>query len=123
MTMSLGERIRELRQKHDFSQQQLAEKIGLAKTIVWKYEKGQAVPSADVVKRIAVLFEVSTDFLIFDESERGNSPAISDKRLVKRFEEVAKMDQEDREFIIKAIDYVVKKNGELSKRSPKTTSK
>jgi len=40
-------------------------------TQVQRYESGAGQPTLDVIRRIALALSVSTDFLIFDEAERG----------------------------------------------------
>lgn len=49
----------------------MAETIGIHVNSLKKYEAGQAQPSLDVLKKIALTLHVSTDFLLFDEHERG----------------------------------------------------
>jgi transcriptional regulator with XRE-family HTH domain len=36
-----------------------------------KYESGQALPSSEVLKKMAVARHVTADFLLFDQHERG----------------------------------------------------
>lgn len=62
--MSLSKRIKETRENSGFTQQQLAEAVGVTKTAIYYYEKGQKVPSADVLKNIALALNVSTDYLL-----------------------------------------------------------
>ncbi len=108
--MNLGEKIKQLRQEKDLSLEKLAQNIDIAKSILWKYEKNQTSPSSEIIKRIAVFFNVSTDYLLFDTTEKENITAISDKKLLKQFEEVDKMETSDKEYVMKTIDLVINKN-------------
>lgn len=108
--MNLGHKIKQLRNERNFSLEKLAQHLKVAKSILWKYEKDQATPSAEIIKRIASFFNVSTDYLLFDESEKENITKISDKNLLKKFEEVDTMSNEDKEYVIKTIDLVISKN-------------
>jgi len=51
------------------TQQQLADRIGVAKSVVSYYESGDRYPSYDVLIRIAHVFHTSTDYLLDFEKE------------------------------------------------------
>lgn len=51
------------------TQQQLANRIGVAKSVVSYYESGDRYPSYDVLIRIAHVFHTSTDYLLDFEKE------------------------------------------------------
>lgn len=70
-TMPLTSRLIELRKQRGLSQQAMADAIGIHANSWKKYETGQAQPSIDALKKIATTLHVSTDFLLFDEHERG----------------------------------------------------
>ncbi|MCP4131327.1 MAG: helix-turn-helix transcriptional regulator [bacterium] len=97
--MTLGDKIKQLRKGKGLSQEKLAQRLDTAKSVIWKYEKNEAVPSAEVVKRIALEFEVSADYLLFGETEKENLTSISDKKLLKQFEEIDKFDEAEKEHI------------------------
>lgn len=99
INMTLGEKIKQLRKEKNWSQQAFGEKINIAKSVVWKYEKDEAIPSGEVIKRIATVFGISTDYLLFDRTERDNIAKITDKTLLKQFEEVDSYTEEEREYI------------------------
>ena len=60
----IGDRIRLLREKHNLSQVQLAEKINVSKQSVSNWENNNIVPSIDILKKLALFFNVSTDYLL-----------------------------------------------------------
>ena len=61
----LGKRLKELRSKHNITQEQLAASIGVERSSIGKYEGNQSViPSVDVLKAIADYFNVTTDYLL-----------------------------------------------------------
>jgi transcriptional regulator with XRE-family HTH domain len=97
--MTLGEKIKQLRNEKNWSQQVFSEKIHIAKSVIWKYEKDDAIPSADVIKRMATVFGVSTDYLLFDRTERDNINKITDKILLQQFEVVDQFNDEERKHI------------------------
>jgi len=73
--MSLRERVHALRKEHGWSQGELAEKVGADPAQISRYENGRITPSADVVVRIAEVFDVSTDYLLVDDAPADPSAA------------------------------------------------
>ncbi|MGY2287923.1 helix-turn-helix domain-containing protein [Pseudomonas gingeri] len=68
--MSFTERFLRLRKQHSLTQQQMADTVGIHITQVKRYESGEAQPLLEVLKKVAVAFNVSTDWLMFEENER-----------------------------------------------------
>lgn len=46
------------------TQQQLAEKLGITKSVVSYYELSERTPSPEVLRDLALIFRVSTDYLL-----------------------------------------------------------
>ena len=67
--MILADKIVSLRKKTGWSQEDLAEKLGVTRQSVSKWEGAQSVPDMDKVVMMSRLFGVSTDFLLKDELE------------------------------------------------------
>jgi len=68
--VSLGEKLKALRTAKKMSQKELAERIGIAKSVISFYESGDRFPSYDVLIKIARIFNVTTDYLLDVERER-----------------------------------------------------
>ncbi len=62
--MNFGAKLKELRKGQKLTQQQLAERLGVAKSVVSYYESGDRYPSYDVLVRIAHVFHTTTDYLL-----------------------------------------------------------
>lgn len=62
--MNFGIKLKALRTSQKLTQQQLADRIGVAKSVVSYYESGDRYPSYDVLVRIAHVFRTSTDYLL-----------------------------------------------------------
>ena len=60
----LSERIYELRRREGWSQEELAERLGVSRQSVSKWEGGLAQPDVDRVVALSQLFGVSTDYLL-----------------------------------------------------------
>jgi len=71
LMMSLAKRLITLRKEKGLTQQQMADVLSVHVNSLKKYEAGQAQPSLDAIKKIAIGLHVSTDFLLFEEHERG----------------------------------------------------
>ena len=67
--MILADKIVSLRKKAGWSQEDLAEKLGVTRQSVSKWEGAQSVPDMDKVVMMSRLFGDSTDFLLKDELE------------------------------------------------------
>lgn len=57
-------RIKQLRKKRGITQQRLASELGIIQQMLSKYEKDISLIKIDVLKRIAVYFNVTTDYLL-----------------------------------------------------------
>jgi len=65
--MDIGRKIQEHREKNGFSQETLAEKVGVSRQSISKWELGQALPEIDKIVQLSHLFKVSTDLLLHEE--------------------------------------------------------
>lgn len=59
-----GDIIKKLRTAHNYSQVQLAEKLGVSKQTVSNWENNNILPSIDMLIRISSFFSVTTDYLL-----------------------------------------------------------
>lgn len=100
--MKIGEKITQLRKEKRLSQTDLAEAIKASREAISKYERGEAIPSVEVAKKIADVFEVTIDFLI------GNNHNLAvDKKTLKRMQDIDKLDDSTKEKLFFLIDNVV----------------
>ena len=68
--MILADKIIDLRKKNGWSQEELAEKLGVSRQSVSKWEGAQSVPDMGRVVQLSELFGVSTDYLLKDTMEK-----------------------------------------------------
>ena len=62
--MDYQRRIRDLREDHDLTQQQVADILGTSQTMYARYERGaNELPIRHLI-RLAELYEVSTDYIL-----------------------------------------------------------
>ena len=62
--MEFGNRLKELRNQSRLTQAQLAERLGVTKSVVSFYELQERSPSPDVLVKLSQVFHVSTDYLL-----------------------------------------------------------
>lgn len=85
--MILADKIIELRKKNGWSQEELAEKVGVSRQSVSKWEGALSVPDLDKILLMSQIFGVSTDYLLKDElgepeyTETKNAPAAEETPL------------------------------------------
>lgn len=58
------QRIRDLREDHDFTQRYVAEVLSFSHTNYAKIERGEVVLTADVLIKLSKLYNVSTDYIL-----------------------------------------------------------
>lgn len=104
-TMNFSHRVIAVRKQLGFTQQTLSDAIGIHVQQVKRYEAGTSLPTADALKRLAVVLHVTSDFLLFEPDEREPE---DDMKL--RFEAVAAMSDEDREVIKAVLDAMIIKS-------------
>lgn len=84
--MILGDKIMNLRKKNAWSQEELAEKLGVSRQSISKYESAQVVPDMEKILKLSRIFGVTTDYLLKDEIEDLeflDEDFEEDKKLVK----------------------------------------
>ena len=67
--MILADKIAEERKKNGWSQEELAEQLGVSRQAVSKWESAGSVPDLQKIIQLADLFGVSTDYLLKEELE------------------------------------------------------
>lgn len=65
----LSEKIYMLRKKSELSQEQLAEKLGVSRQAISKWESGISLPEIDKLLLLSEFFKVSIDYLVKEQNE------------------------------------------------------
>ena len=74
-----GFRIQQLRVKHNMSQEELGKKLHRSKSVVCGYENNVRIPPLDVLVNMAVIFNVSLDYLVgIDKNEMVSISELND---------------------------------------------
>ncbi len=97
--MSLGTRIKSLRISKNLSQADLAERAKISQKNVSFYERDQAVPSAVILKNIAVALDTDLNYLFdYFPKQKVEHP------LMERIKDIDAMPEKERESLITMID-------------------
>ena len=67
--MILADKILNLRKQNVWSQEQLAEQLGVSRQSVSKWESGMSIPDLEKILKMSAVFGVSTDYLLKDQIE------------------------------------------------------
>ena len=100
--LNIGERITQLRKQQNLSQEQLAKKTEVSRTIIGNYERNANTPSIEVLVKLSKIFNVSMDYLVGE----GELSTI-DRDLLKRIEDIEKVDDDTRKHLFFLIDNVI----------------
>ena len=76
----IGTRLINQRERKNMSQKDLAERVDITKASMCKYEKGSAIPRADVLARLAIALDTTADYLLGRTNDYSplHAPALSE---------------------------------------------
>lgn len=78
--MTLGEKILNMRKARGWSQEELADRTGVSRQAVSRWESGSAKPDADKIIAICDLFGISADYLLRDNYEGERPTGAADQK-------------------------------------------
>jgi transcriptional regulator with XRE-family HTH domain len=107
MAETLGgfaQRLRELRKNENLSQTELGQLAGLHYTHIGRFERGTSRPSGDTLKRLADALGVTSDYLLDGAATEAAKARFEDRELLKQFQEVEQLPDEDKNVVKKLLD-------------------
>lgn len=100
--MSLGERLKKLRDDRELEQKDVANMIGVRNNTLSQYESNDRKPDYDTLQKLASIYNVTLDYLItgkeYDKEEKANSNLF--------FFDKDELSEQDIDEIKKHIEYV-----------------
>ena len=81
--MLRGDRLKALRESRGFTHQELANSLDIGSAQIWRYEAGKISPTAEVLARMAQVFDVSVDYLL-DLTNEPLPPGVSKSDLSEK---------------------------------------
>ena len=103
--MAFSHRVAQLRKDKSWTQQQLADQVGVKVLQIRRYENGSSQPTLEVIKNLAIALSVTTDTLIFGTDERG-----PDDDLRIQFEAIRRMNDTEKQIIKSLLDGMIIKH-------------
>jgi transcriptional regulator with XRE-family HTH domain len=98
---TFGKKLRECREAKNLSQKDLASILNTSYSVIGKYERDEMIPSIEVAKNIAKTLDTTVGYLL-GETEQVN--LFKDPAMLNRFNEIEKLDSENKNHIITVVD-------------------
>lgn len=108
---TVGQRITEIRKIRGYTQVELAGKIGITRDLLSSYELSRVRIYDEMIYRLALVLEVSTDRLLGFEKREEVAETVS-LRYTKRIKEIESLPEHKIRMILKMIDDSIKANKE-----------
>ncbi len=118
--IELGNRIQELRKQIGLTQSQLAKKIEISHTQMARYETKGVQPPADVLSRLADIFDVSIDYLVNGDKSNRAEQTLKDAELIKQFKQLDLLPEDEKNSILKVVNALIR-DFKPNKRTPYKT--
>lgn len=90
MIMTLGEKLSKLRKEYNYTQEQLADILGVSRQSISKWESDIAYPETEKLIELGKLFECSMDYLLKDEVTEKTGVSVSESTFTKKVTEISK---------------------------------
>lgn len=104
----LGKRIQERRKQIGLTQAQLAAKIEISHTQLTRYESKDIQPPADVLQRLANIFDVSIDYLVNGDKSDKAQQTLKDAELIQKFKQLDQLPEDEKKSILKVISALIR---------------
>jgi len=104
---SFGKKLRECRETKKISQSELARLLNTNHSIIGKYERDEVKPTIDVVKKLADTLDTTAGYLL---GETQDANLLKDPDMMKRFNEVNELPEEDKNCVFSMMDAFLAKH-------------
>lgn len=105
---TIGQRIARIRKDKGLTQQELAERIGTARSLVSDYERGRLRMYDEMVARFAMALETTTDDIIgFNQEKEKETVSL---RYTKRIKRLEKLPEHKIKNILNMLDAMIQSN-------------
>ena len=104
---AFGKRLRTLRAERGWSQQRLAKELDMGVAQIHRYEHGMSQPPLEVLRKLATIFRVSTDELVFDRGGAGAAAEFIKGDLLQKFERVSQLPNDDQQAVRYLLDAII----------------
>jgi transcriptional regulator with XRE-family HTH domain len=87
------------------TQEELAKLLNTSISVIGRYERDEMTPSIEVAKKIAETLNTTVGYLV---GEAGETDLFKDTAMLKRLNDLDKMDNENKNHILHVIDAFIK---------------
>lgn len=105
---TLGKRIQELRKQAKFSQVELADKINISKSQMIRYENKGVQPPADILNKMADIFNTSVDFLINGNNDEKAKATLKNSELLQKLKDIEALPEREKNVILEIISAYIR---------------
>ena len=88
--MTLGEKLSKLRKEYNYTQEQLADILGVSRQSISKWESDIAYPETEKLIELGKIFECSMDYLLKDEVAEKTGDSVSESYFTEKVTEIIK---------------------------------
>ena len=110
MSMDFGNRLKHIREEKGLKCEDIASKIGTSAAIIGRYERGEANPSAEVVKQFSEALEVSADQLLFGDRKEYISKSFKGTDLISLLKKIENLGQQEKDTVKDPISAYIFRN-------------
>ena len=108
MKATLGDRIKEQRNIANLSQQELADKIGVSKAQINRYENRGIQPPANVLNKISDALDTSVDFLVNGLKDEKAKASLKNNELLQKFKDIDALPEKDQNILLSVISAYIR---------------
>ncbi|MBK6722974.1 MAG: helix-turn-helix transcriptional regulator [Acidobacteria bacterium] len=105
-----GKRLSAVRRSKGLTQQQLADKLGIKRSLIDYYETRSPNPALDFIERSAAALEVSVAELLGSQPNASRSKPGPQSQLQRKFEQVKLLPRDKQKFVLQFLDTVLESN-------------
>ncbi|WP_328805265.1 helix-turn-helix domain-containing protein [Paenibacillus albicereus] len=102
MTMTMGDRLRELRLSKNLSQEEVSRHIGITRSAYSHYEINNRQPVYETLMKLAAFFEVSLDYMIGGDQNQSDSQQLN-KDTLDLLQTLNRMEPDKRKLYIEQM--------------------
>ena len=90
------------------AKERLAKRVQISHPQIVRYETKRVQPPADVLARIADVFDVSIDYLVNGDKAERAQQTIKDAELIKNFKQLDQLPEEEKKSILKVLNALIR---------------
>lgn len=95
MVQRVADRIKSTREAKGFNQARLAQEAGITPAAISQIEAGERTPSTPVLRKIASVLKVSSDYLLGNSDESEISDLLQDEQTITFFRDFKNLSPDD----------------------------